>query len=70
MPLRQASVSGQPAQPAVPADRCAREIVGILKDTAGELVLSGFVLAPVQVPQTPIVVCAHGAFRPATRQPA
>jgi hypothetical protein len=30
MPLRQASVNGQPTQPAVPADRCAREIVRIL----------------------------------------
>ena len=30
MPLRHTSVGGQPAQPAVPADRCAPEIVAFL----------------------------------------
>ncbi len=30
MPLRHAKLGSQPTQPAVPADRFAREIVGIL----------------------------------------
>jgi hypothetical protein len=31
MPLRQAKRGSPPAQPAVPADRCAREIVRFLR---------------------------------------
>jgi hypothetical protein len=37
MPLWQAKRGGQPAQPAVPADRCAPEIVGFLTGFGGAL---------------------------------